>query len=96
MLTTSENTITLFGAVDLKTATSLNDKGIAFIINTSEKFIIVDLSQITEGDSIALALMLSWKRLAEKKGIQIKFEGWPEILMRLAKLCGVDCILTSM
>lgn len=53
----------------------------------------VDLSDLTEGDSGALALMLEWSRWAAESGNKISFEGTPAQLRALAHLCGVDGML---
>lgn len=92
-LSVSGNKLSLSGPVDFKTVTALEAKGIAVIEHSEEKILSIDLSGITSGDSSALALMLSWRRQADRIGIHIMFEGWSPALLSLAKLCGIDTLL---
>ena len=92
-ISVSENNISLSGAVDFNTVTVLEVKGITVIEHSTGKKLTVDLSGITTGDSAALAMMLSWRRKADRLQIQIIFEGWSPELLRLAKLCDIDRVL---
>ena len=95
VLSVSGNEMALSGPVDFFTATALEEKGISFITRTTSRELNVDLNGITRGDSSALALMLSWKRVAIARQITITFSGWSDELLRLAKLCNTDGLLTS-
>ena len=92
-LSVSDNKISFSGPVDFKTVTSLETKGISVIDHSTEQSLVVDLSGITSADSSALALMLSWRKQADKMSVSISFEGWSPALLRLAKLCGIDTLL---
>lgn len=49
----------------------------------------IDLSGITHVDSSAVALLLEWRRLAQRLGKGLEFVNLPENLLALATLYGV-------
>ncbi|MEN1727588.1 MAG: STAS domain-containing protein [Pseudomonadota bacterium] len=53
----------------------------------------VDLSQVRQTDSSALALLLSWQEAAEQAGRSIAFTAPPESLRVLAELSQVSPLL---
>jgi phospholipid transport system transporter-binding protein len=55
----------------------------------------VDLAQVTELDSSALALLLAWLREAKAAGRTIVFANLPESLQTIARLYGVQDLLPA-
>jgi len=55
---------------------------------------VVDLGEVTELDSALLALMLAWLRDAQKRERQLQFANLPESLRTIARLYGVDGLLS--
>lgn len=55
---------------------------------------VVDLSGVTQVDSAALALLLSWRRAARAAGRQLSIDHAPAALVSLASLYDVDSILS--
>ena len=55
----------------------------------------VDLGEVTELDSSALALLLAWLREAKAGGRTIAFANLPESLRTIARLYGVEDILPA-
>ena len=53
----------------------------------------VDLGEVTEMDSAALALCLAWLRDAKAAGSAITFTNLPESLQTIARLYGVHSLL---
>jgi phospholipid transport system transporter-binding protein len=53
----------------------------------------VDLGEVTEMDSAALALCLTWLRDANGGGKPLAFANLPESLQTIARLYGVDGLL---
>ncbi|MDW8467819.1 MAG: STAS domain-containing protein [Burkholderiales bacterium] len=49
----------------------------------------VDLGEVSEVDSSALALLLAWRRAARARGRELAFAGLPEGLLAIARLYGV-------
>ena len=55
----------------------------------------IDFAGVTEADSAALALIFKWQRDAEKKGRKIHCVNIPANVITLAKLYGVDDLITA-
>lgn len=53
----------------------------------------VDLGEVTELDSAALALLLTWLREAKAKKRELVFANLPDSLQTIARLYGVDSLL---
>ncbi len=52
-----------------------------------------DLGAVTETDSAGLALLVHWRREAERAGGEVRFEGAPAPLRSVARLSGVEALL---
>ena len=55
----------------------------------------VDLKEVTELDSSALALLLAWLREAKAAGRAVAFANLPESLQTIARLYGVQDLLPA-
>jgi phospholipid transport system transporter-binding protein len=55
----------------------------------------IDFAGVTEADSAALALIFKWQRDAEKKGRKIHCVNIPPNVITLARLYGVDDLITA-
>jgi phospholipid transport system transporter-binding protein len=56
---------------------------------------VIDFAGVTEADSAALALIFKWQRDAEKTGHKIHCLNIPANVITLAKLYGVDDLITT-
>jgi phospholipid transport system transporter-binding protein len=54
----------------------------------------VDLAGVTRADSAGLALLVEWLRESEKAGNAIEFINVPAQLLSIARVCGLDEILS--
>lgn len=54
----------------------------------------VDLTGVTRADSAGLALLVEWLRESEKTGNEITFINVPPQLLSIARVCGLDEILS--
>jgi phospholipid transport system transporter-binding protein len=54
----------------------------------------VDLAGVTRADSAGLALLVEWLREAENAGNEIVFVNVPDQLLSIARVCGLDEILS--
>ena len=54
----------------------------------------VDLKGVTRADSAGLALLLEWLRESEQAGRRIAFVNVPPQLLSIARVCGLDEILS--
>jgi len=81
------------GAVDFSTVPDLLRQASGFIsaCNPAEnKSISIDLSQVTECNSAALALMLELVKSAQQKNIELFFKNLPATVSTIAKAYGVE------
>ena len=61
---------------------------------TGSRKIQVDLKGVTRADSAGLALLVEWLRESERAGRVISFTNVPQQLLAIARLCGLDAILS--
>ncbi|OAI50379.1 hypothetical protein AYO46_02475 [Betaproteobacteria bacterium SCGC AG-212-J23] len=78
------------GPVTLANVAGLLEEGRRHL---SEGVRTVDLGEVTEMDSAALALCLAWLRDAKAAGGALDFTNLPESLQTIARLYGVDSLL---
>ena len=81
------------GVVDFSTVPDLLRQASVFLKanETSEKGqIAIDLSQVTECNSAALALILEIVKTDRQKKIKLKFENLPAAVLTIAKAYGVE------
>ena len=55
----------------------------------------IDLSQLASFDSSAVSAVLAWQRAAAERGSALRITGLPAGLHSLARLYGVDTLLTA-
>jgi phospholipid transport system transporter-binding protein len=53
----------------------------------------LDLAGVTRSDSAGVALLIEWKRIAEKSSCAVQFDNVPEQMRAIAKFSGVDKVL---
>ena len=51
---------------------------------------VVDLSELTRGDSAGLSLLVEWMAAAQASGGLLRYTGLPENFARLARVAGLD------
>ena len=54
----------------------------------------VDLRDVTRADSAGLALLVEWLRESESAGNEIVFVNVPDQLLSIARVCGLEHILS--
>ena len=89
----SDGCFALTGAVNKDTVPELVDSGWASLASQSVGSLVVDLSDVRQADSSALAMLISWVRRARQDGKVLTFDHIPEELMALARVCGMDELL---
>ncbi len=63
------------------------------MFNTPLPLLTFDLAGVTRVDSAGLALMLEWRREAQRRGKNIRFQNIPAQLAAIAKVSGLNGIL---
>lgn len=56
--------------------------------------VVFDLDGITKADSAGLALLLEWLRQAGQNGVELHYVNLPPQLLAMARVAGVDGILS--
>jgi phospholipid transport system transporter-binding protein len=90
MIRAEGNRLSLSGPLTIATVAAVVDEGRDQVAEADQ---VVDLSGVTQVDSAALALLLSWVRVAKGAGRQLSIDHAPPALVSLASLYDVDTIL---
>lgn len=53
----------------------------------------LDLSGVESAGSVAVALLLEWRREACRRGVELRLVGIPDAVRRMARLAGVEALL---
>jgi phospholipid transport system transporter-binding protein len=90
MIRRNGNTLAVEGPMTAATARALLEAG-----RPGAGAWVVDLSAVTHADSSGLALLLDWLRSARQAGGSLAIRGMPESLGSLARLYGIDILLSA-
>lgn len=63
-------------------------------LRANDKELELDLSGVNRADSAGLALLVHWQREAKARGGTIRFHNTPAQMLAIAKLSGVDELLS--
>jgi phospholipid transport system transporter-binding protein len=85
-----ESRLVLSGPVTLGNVTQMLEEGRRHLADGAAT---VDLGEVKEVDSSALALLLAWLREAKAAGRSLVFANLPESLQTIARLYGVQDLL---
>ena len=92
MIRREDRRIVLSGPVTLANVAQVLEEGRRHL---AEGAATVDLAEVSELDSSALALLLAWLREAKAAGRTIGFANLPESLRTIARLYGVQDLLPA-
>lgn len=81
----------VYGALNAETVTELLDRSEAAFKDAAS--LEIDLSNVPEGDSAGLALLIEWLRRAKHQNRQIHFSNVPAQIAALARISEVDRLL---
>jgi len=84
----TQNQVKLTGELNFESVAQLLNKPEINFDMAENAQIEVDLSQISRFNSASLALLLEWMKMADQKGLQIKYHSAPEQLMQIAQAYG--------
>jgi len=79
------------GVIDFASAPSLLEKVSAEI--QSGRDLTVDLAEVTDANSAALALLLQWKEQAAECGGQVIHQNLPDSMRQLSEICQVSTFI---
>ena len=92
MIRREDGRIVLSGPVTLANVAQVLEEGRRHL---AEGAATVDLAEVSELDSSALALLLAWLREAKAAGRALAFTNLPESLQTIARLDGVQDLLPA-
>ena len=84
----NKSQVKLFGQLNFETVSNLLNKPEIDFDCIENDQIEVDLSHISRFNSASLALLIEWMKMADQKGLQIKYHSAPEQLMKIAQAYG--------
>lgn len=90
MIRVTGNTLAVDGPMTALTVRELLDQG-----RPGPGAWVVDLSAVTHADSCGLAVLLEWLRTSRQAGGSVSFVGLPISLQSLARLYGIDSLLSA-
>ncbi len=82
------------GAVTIESARTVLEAGIG-LLPPGHGEVEIDLAGMTAFDSAALGVMFEWRRRTTSSGLRIRYANLPPKLATLARLYGVDALLTT-
>lgn len=85
----------LNGVINFETSPLVEQQGSLLLQEIGEERWQIDLSGITQADSSALSVCLSWIRLAGSHHKSVCYTGMPDELGALARVCGIQQLLDS-
>lgn len=86
------NTLRLTGDLDFSNVMPLYQQSLSLFQQNIE-LVCVDFSGLTSANSVVLALMVSWIRLAKQQAKTIQLKNISQDIMSLAKSSGLDKVL---
>lgn len=89
-----DGVIRLSGVLGVDTVAGLHGQT-ARVFSGGDADVVVDASAVEAGDSAGVALLLEWLGEGRRRGRRVAFQGLPERLLAIARLSGVDDLLTG-
>lgn len=89
------------GELTFATAAAAHATGVAVLAGrrsngtSPEQVVILDCASVTEADSAGLAVLLDWRREALQRGIALRYQNLPAAIAQLARISGVETLLTA-
>lgn len=88
-----DGSVELRGQFDHRSVLETRAQGEAHIKSLGQRTFRVDLSGVKASDSIFMALLLSWLRLCDARGVEMELVGLPESLFDMVRVSGLDSVL---
>lgn len=88
-----DGSMALSGYFDHESVLAVRSEGEAQIRSLGGQTVRIDLSRVEASGSIFMALLLSWLRLCESRGVAMELVGLPESLQDMVRVSGLDSVL---
>lgn len=86
---------TISGELNVQSVPKLWRQANALIQEQEHESLSFDLQRVDHSDSVGLALLVDWMRLARRRKVDIEFHNLPEQMRAIANACGLDKILSA-
>lgn len=90
MIEVADGRVKVQGAMVIASAAALKEAGESALMDGA---LVVDLAEVAEADSSAVAVLLAWTRVANDRKQALSIVGAPESIRSLAVLYGVADLL---
>jgi len=85
--------LTVSGVLNFETVVTLWKQSLLLLAKYPH--VDIDLSKVTASNSAGLALLVEWLKYGKQENKAITFSGMPPQLQSIAKVAGIDLILSS-
>ena len=92
LVKTDDGRLLVSGALSMETVPGLLKQGL--LQGGGDGDIRVDLQGVERADSAGVALLIDWQRVAQRQQRSIHFQNIPTQMLAIARLCGVDELLS--
>ncbi|MAL97997.1 STAS domain-containing protein [Hydrocarboniclastica marina] len=89
----ADETVLVSGQFDYQGVVAAREEGEKLIRALAASRCRIDLSGVESADSAFMALLLSWIRLCERRGVVLELVAVPEPLLAMARVSGLETIL---
>src|SRR5690554_2606532 len=93
--TVSANSAKLAGDLNMHTVTAILPQGLA-LLNQAKDVWLVDMAEVKQVSSAAVALLLEWLKSAEKNGKTLELQNLPEHMLSIIEICGLEPVFTPL
>ncbi|WP_341707370.1 STAS domain-containing protein [Halopseudomonas sp.] len=90
----AEGVVRLSGVVDFESAGALRD-GFQQAAASGQGPLVLDMSQVTQANSVGLSLILRAAEHCQQQGRQLQLRAVPAGLQSIARVCGLDAWLVE-
>lgn len=88
------DTLSLSGVLDYDTVAAVDKQGQQWLRGAAPQQCTIDLSGVSYSSSVGIALLLGWLRLAAQQNKNLRIQQLPAAMLALAKLGGLEDVLS--
>lgn len=89
------NTLSISGVLDFESVLDLDAQGEQWFAGAAPLQCELDLAAVTYSSSVGIALVLGWMRAAQRAGRTLAIKNIPSDMLALAKVGGLEELLTG-
>ena len=89
------STLSISGVLDFESVLDLDAQGHQWLASAAPAQCELDLAAVTYSSSVGIALVLGWLRTAQSAGRTLAIKNMPADMLALARVSGLEPLLTS-